>query len=72
MQIPRGTIDWIVDRFNVNATDTEIRADIELRIKKYGSIGWTPDNVKAATDYAVKRHHGNQALYQMIATGNIH
>ena len=70
MQIPKASIEWLVNRLHVSTTDEEVATDMRRRVRTA-----TPD-VTAAVEkrivaYALKCHHKNQGLYRAVVSGRL-
>ena len=63
MQIPKQSIEWIVNRLHVSVSDDEIATDMRRRIRKNLGVCVTAAAEKRMVAYALKCHHENQGLY---------
>lgn len=69
MKIPKGQIEWLINRLHVSATDEEISADMERRMKS--DPRFTPSIKKQVIKHALKHHAKNQSLFCKVTTGRI-
>ena len=69
MQIPKASIEWLVNRLHVSVTDEEIAADMRRRIRI--NPGVTEATEKRVVAYALKCHHKNQELYSAVVSGRL-
>lgn len=75
-QVPKGMINFIVDKHHVGTSDDAIRADIRRRVARsaaraasVGMKGATDKQLQKMEAYAVERHHSNQAVYNCAMGG---
>ncbi len=67
MKIPKQAIEFIVNRFHVGTLDAEIAQDIRRRARH--NVGITEAMVRRMASYALKVHHANQDVYNLIMGG---
>ena len=68
LDIPKLSIEWIVGRLHVGASDEAVKANIRNRCTP-GVHGWTEAQIVEAEEYAVKCHRKNQDLYRRVMSG---
>jgi hypothetical protein len=66
--IPRGRIEWLVNRYHVGTAEAEVRADIEARVLR--SPAGTAAFARRCGAYAIRVHRANRDLYR-TATGSL-
>jgi hypothetical protein len=78
-QVPKQTINFIVDKYHVGTSDDIIRADVRRRVDLMtarrmagfctGFRPMTQHQIKRMEDYAIKRHRENGELYNRVMGG---
>lgn len=68
-RVPRGNLQWLINRLHVSTTDAAIRADIVRRCKE--NPDFTVPLINASVRYALIVHHRNQDLYHRVTTGRL-
>ncbi len=63
--IPRAEIRFLVNRFHVGMSDSEVEKDIRSRTKD-----WPGVSRDEAVEYALEVHHENQDLYSDVMRGS--
>jgi hypothetical protein len=61
--IPKGQIQWLVERLHVGTTHEEVEKEIRKRIT---GAGWTPAKVREAIAYAIKCHQRNRGVFAHV------
>lgn len=64
--IPKGQIEWLVDRLHVGTSNAEVEAEIRKRTM---GAGWTPGKVREAVAYALKHHARNRGVFSHVLRG---
>lgn len=66
--IPKGQIEWLVDRLHVGTSDE----DVEKEIRKRATGGaWTPAKVRQAVAHAVAHHRRNRGIFTKVVVRGI-
>jgi len=65
LAVPKGAISFIVGRLHVGTSDAEVEANITKRTAKL-----TPAQQRKCVAYALKCHHENQGLYDLVMRGH--
>jgi hypothetical protein len=68
MQIPKQSIEWLVNRLHVSVSDEEVARDMRRRVR-IGTPNVTDSTEKRIVAYALKCHHKNRGLYQAVVSG---
>lgn len=64
--IPKGQIEWLVDRMHVGTSIAEIEAEIRKRAK---GPEWTEAKIKQAVAHAIKHHNHNRGIFSHVMRG---
>tara|TARA_R110000822_G_scaffold218625_3_gene352977 strand:+ start:543 stop:764 length:222 start_codon:yes stop_codon:yes gene_type:complete len=65
--IPKGEIEFLINREHVSVSDSCIEEII--RNRTIGREGWTEAKIKQAVKHAIKTHHENQGLFDYVMKG---
>src|ERR1700687_2554966 len=64
--VPKGQIEWLVDRMHVGKMDSEVEAEIR---KRTTGAGWTPARIREVVAHAVAHHRRNRGLFTKVVSG---
>jgi hypothetical protein len=70
LKIPKGQIDFIVNKYHVGTPAKEIEDDIRKRATK-SKTPWPSSMLNKAVEYAMKQHVKNQDLYGKVMSGDL-
>jgi hypothetical protein len=69
LDIPKGSIEWIVNKLHVGTSDEAVKTNIRKRCTPDG--GWSEAAIVKAEEYAIKCHRKNQDLYRRVMSGRL-
>ncbi len=64
--IPKGQIEWLVDRLHAGTSDAEVEREIRGRVS---GPGWTPAKIRQACAHAVAHHRRNRGIMARVLRG---
>ncbi len=69
MEIPKGSISWLVGRLHCCEKDSSVEREIRERTE--GRADWTEEKIREAIAYALQEHKKNRELYYDVMGGSL-
>lgn len=66
--IPKGQIEWLVDRLHVGTSDEDVEKEIR---KRTTGPAWTPGKVRQAVAHAIAHHRRNRGIFTKVVVRGI-